>query len=67
MQRAYLDQQIYLKANQARNAQNEKNLQHHRMQNLIDQVQKDKTDVKNKETLHRMKEKVSRINAVSTE
>ena len=37
------------------------------MTNLIDQVAKDKTDNKNKETLFRMKEKVSRINAVSTE
>jgi len=38
-----------------------------RMQNLINQVAKDKTDNKNKETLKRMQEKASRLNAVSHE
>lgn len=37
------------------------------MQNLIKQVAKDKTDSKNKDTLRRMKEKVSRLNAINTE
>ena len=37
------------------------------MQNLIDQVNRDKTDKKNKETLKRMQEKATRMNAVNTE
>ena len=37
------------------------------MQNLINQVAKDKTDNKNKETLRRLQEKASRLNAVSNE
>ena len=37
------------------------------MQNLIDQVAKDKTDLKNRETLKRMQEKAARINAVNNE
>ena len=67
MQRAYLDQQIHLKASQNQTAQREKAMQHHRMQNLIKQVAKDKTDSKNKDTLRRMKERVSRLNAVNNE
>ena len=67
MQRAYLDQQLQLKANQAREAQKEKTLQHNRMQNLINQVAKDQTDSKNKETLRRMQEKASRMNAIKAE
>ena len=35
MQRAYLDQQLQLKASQSREAQIEKSLQLNRMQNLI--------------------------------
>ena len=34
---------------------------------MIDQVAKDKTDLKNRETLKRMQEKASRINAVNNE
>ena len=37
------------------------------MQNLIKQVAKDKTDNQNKDTLRRMKEKASRINAINHE
>lgn len=37
------------------------------MQNLIDQVAKDKTDNKNKETLKRIQDKAAMMNAVSNE
>ena len=37
------------------------------MQNLMAQVNKDKTDMKNKELLKRMQEKAQRINSVQNE
>ena len=42
-------------------------MQRQRMQNLIDQVARDKTDSKNKETLKRMQQKTAMLNAVQTE
>ena len=67
MQKAYLDQQVQLKASHSREALKEKTLQHQRIQNLIDEVARDKVDLKNKETLKRMQEKAQRINALHRE
>ena len=67
MQKAYLDQQVQLKASNSREALKEKTLQHQRIQNLIDEVARDKVDLKNKETLKRMQEKAQRINALHRE
>ena len=67
MQKAFLDQQVQLKASNSREALKEKTLQHQRIQNLIDEVARDKVDMKNKETLKRMQEKAQRINALQKE
>ena len=45
----------------------EKSLQHQKMQNLIAQASRDKTDMKNKELLKRMQEKAKRINDFTNE
>lgn len=67
MQRAYLDQQIKAKAGQASAEKREKEIQHRRMMKLVDQVSRDKTDLKNRETLKKMQEKAAKINAVNNE
>ena len=67
MQKAYLDQQVQLKANLSKEAEKEKTLQHKRIQNLIDEVARDKVDLKNKESLKRMQEKAQRLNALQRE
>ena len=67
IQKAYLDQQVQLKAHKEMEKQHEKSLQRQKMENLVEQIARDKTDLRNKEYLRRMQEKAARINAVHHE
>ena len=67
MQKQYLETQLQEKRERQFEPSKEKKVQAKQMQNLIDQVAKDKTDLKNRETLKHMQEKAARINAVNYE
>lgn len=51
MQRAYLDQQLQIRADKDMAAKRDKIIQHQRMTNLIDQVSRDRMDNQNRECM----------------